>query len=124
MAFTIDTDKDRNRLYVVFTGFLGDQEAAEACEAVLTAARELEPGFAIVTDISAFKLTTEVGADAIARLQRELGTLGVSRVVRVVGDSVLANMQLSRTAREVDYGPGVQPDTVRSRAEAEELLEG
>jgi hypothetical protein len=123
MAYTISTDKDRNRLYVVFTGFFGDEETTEACEAVLAAARELGPGFDIVTDISGFKLTSETGASSIARLQKDLGALGVSRVVRVVGDSVLANMQLSRTAREAGYGPGVKPDTVRSRAEAEELLD-
>lgn len=124
MAYTVSTDTGRNRLYVTFTGFFDDDEAEKACAAVLAAARELGAGFAIVTDIADFKATTEAGAEAIAGLQRDLGALGVSRVVRVVGDSVLANMQLSRTAREAGYGPGVRPDTVRSREEAEALLDG
>ncbi len=124
MPFTVSVDDDRRRLHVNFTGFFDDDEAERACAAVLQAAHELGSGFDIVTDISGFKATTETGAEEIARLQRRLGELGVRRVVRVVGDSVLANMQLSRTARQAGYGPGVRPDAVRSLAEAEELLDG
>ncbi len=123
MACTVSADTSRNRLYVTFEGFFDDDEAERACAAVLAAAQQLAAGFAIVTDISEFKATTETGADTIVCLQRELGELGVSRVVRVVGESVVANMQLSRTAREAGYGPGVRPDTVGSREEAERLLE-
>lgn len=123
MAYTVTPDTGRNRLYVSFEGFFDDDEAQRACAAVLAAARQLIEGFAIVTDISEFKATTESGAESIARLQNELAGLGVSRVVRIVGESVVPNMQLSRTAREAGYGPGVRPDTVRSREEADALLD-
>lgn len=123
MPYAVSADTRRNRLYVTFSGFFDDAEAEQACNAVREAAGRLGSGFAIVTDISRFNATTEAGAAAIARLQRDLGALGVSRVVRVVGDSVVPNMQLSRTAREAGYGPGVRPDTVRTTEEADRLLE-
>jgi len=111
-----------NRLYVTFTGFFDDEEAAQACAAILTEARRLSPGFSIITDIAEFKATTPAGSEEISRLQSDLGALGVRRVVRVVGAQVLANMQLNRTAREANYGPGVDPVTTESVEEAELLL--
>lgn len=122
MAYSVRAVASTNRLYVELAGFLDDAGAEEACAAIIAEAEKLSAGFDIVTDISSFRATTEKGADAIAALQRHLGEMGVRRVVRVVGDSVLPNMQLSRTAREAGYGPGVHPDTVHSLEEAEELL--
>ncbi len=121
-TFDVRAEKTVNRLYVTFTGFFDDEEADRACAAILTEAKKLSPGFSIITDIAEFRATTPGGSEEISRLQSNLGAMGVRRVVRVVGAQVLANMQLNRTAREANYGPGVDPVTADSVEEAELLL--
>lgn len=123
-SHAVRADVVRNRLYVKFMGFFNDEEARVACAEVVREARRLTSGFAIITDISEFKPATEAGAAEIRSTQTVLGALGVARIIRVVGPNVIPDMQLTRTAREADYGAGVRAEKAASVEEAEQMLEG
>jgi hypothetical protein len=122
-SYRVAIDQARNRLYVTFRGYFREDDARVACAEVLRQAGELEPGFSIVTDISEFTAASEEGAEVIKETQAALAELGVGRIVRVVGKNVVANMQMTRTAREIGYDPGTEADAVGTVAEADTLLD-
>jgi len=123
-SYQVAVDRDRNRLYVAFRGYFREADARAACAEVLRRAAELEAGFSLVTDIAEYVAASEEGAKVVQETQAALADLGVGRIVRVVGKNVVANMQMTRTAREIGYLPGVGATTAITVAEADALLDG
>jgi hypothetical protein len=118
----VRVDTVHNRLYVMLAGDLSDEETKHACRAILAAARKLDPGFAVITDITQFLAATAVGVSEIRRTQAALSALGVSRVIRVVGSRVAADRQLTRSAQRAGFLAGSSAEYARSVDEAETIL--
>ena len=74
----------------------------EAAAKVLSEAEMLTPGFTIINDISDFKPTTASAAEEIKKTQAALFQKDIGKVIRIVGKSVIASMQFSRTQREAE----------------------
>lgn len=103
--YEVALEPRRNCLVVTLKGFIKDQEAEEAAREVMSLAKELEPGFTVINDISEFKPTTPESAENIRKAQAFVSRLGVERVIRVVGAALVTEMQFRRTQREAgaDY---------------------
>ncbi len=99
----IRKDSVKNRLYIKLKGFLQDEEVKTACEQILKAAKGLLPGFDIINDISEFKPASPKSTEHIAHLQEDVIKLHVGKIVRVVGNNILAKMQLVRTSHKAGY---------------------
>jgi len=104
-VFEVTVEPRRNCLIITLKGFMKNQEAEEAAREVMNQARQLEPGFTVVNDISEFKPTTPESAENIRKAQAFVARRGVSRVIRVVGRALVTEMQFRRTQREAaaDY---------------------
>lgn len=113
-------DAPRKRIYLTFSGSNDARIVSEGASRLLAAARALGPGFDLVNDISMLKTSDDATTAIIARTQGELMKIGPRRVVRVVGKSGVAALQLRRTAREGGATYGVA--TVATVAEADALL--
>ena len=54
---TLRIDKEKNRLYVVLTGFIDAEEMKANSDETIELTKQLKPGFDVITDISNFKPT-------------------------------------------------------------------
>lgn len=114
----VRTDLGRNVLYITLEGFFTLDQVRAACAEILRAARRLRPGFALVNDIRTFKPASQEAVSLMTDTQKAISALKPRRVVRVVGASATASMQLSRTGRTAGY----DANTVGTLEEAEALL--
>ena len=115
----VSADAEENRLSITLAGKFDDDEATASAEATMAAVEELEPGFDVLTDLREFEPSTDAAKEQLERSKLFLAAHDVGTVVRVVGDSPLANMQFDRTGDE-DY----EVHTVDSVSEAESILDG
>jgi hypothetical protein len=116
----IHADIAKNRLYLVLDGFFQDDEIPKAADKCISEASKLKPGFDVINDISNFKPASPKGAEEIKRAQIYVKQNGVRRVIRVVGEAVLAQAQFDRQSK----GSGLAADTAATVADAERILDG
>lgn len=115
----ISLDRDRNRLYIILSGFFSDADAQVVSAAVTQAIQSLRPNFDVVTDISHCRPATPQGNAEIEKIQEYAIARGARRFIRVVSDRVLIQMQMDRAASKT----GVEARYVSSLAEANALLD-
>ena len=96
----IEANLVRNTLYLKLRGFLRGEEVRELADKAIFEANRLQPGFFVINDIRDFKPTDPVSAGELQRAQTYVYNAGVRRVYRVVGDSVLGNLQFRKLQRE------------------------
>src|SRR5437762_12461722 len=101
MPVQIRTYPDRNLLYVYLDGYLGDDEVVAAVDRVIAEIGRLDPGFDAITDIRHFKPGSPKVAEELMRAQRAYKARSVRRLIRIVGESVVAKMQFQRTGKEI-----------------------
>jgi hypothetical protein len=123
MAFTFEVRGDavRNRLYVRMAGFMTDDDAVGVADRIIAEVEKLKPGFAVINDIRDLKPTSQAATDQMRRAQENSVKLGGGRVIRVVGDQVITQIQWNRTLKAVRGTPAETASTVE---EAERMLEG
>ncbi|MEF8773760.1 MAG: hypothetical protein V5A23_08065 [Halobacteriales archaeon] len=118
--FRVEADPEKNRLYMRLSGMLDEEEALAVTERMEAEAKKLRPGFDVVNDVSEAKPVSQEATDAIERGQRLLAEAGASAVARVVGDSVIMEMQFERHGEGDD---AYQVTTAESREQAEDFLD-
>ncbi|MBW1810031.1 MAG: hypothetical protein JRJ87_17675 [Deltaproteobacteria bacterium] len=119
MLYNITADIPKNRLYLTFEGSFSDDEAKLVFKETLKEANKLRAGFDVINDISEFQPATIEGTKVIQAAQEVLVKLGVNRVVRVVGKSIIGQMQFRRTFKT--FGKVAQ--TAATVEEAEKMLD-
>jgi hypothetical protein len=113
-------DSVRNRLTIKLSGFSDDAEMERHVKRVIAELPKLRPGFVMVSDITGLKTTTQGGASALREAMSAYKRHGIARIVRIVGEDVMAKMQLQRLTQEA----GIPVNYVTSHAAVEELLKG
>ena len=122
MAFTfeIHADGPRNRLYLRMAGFMTDNDAVRVADTIIAQIQKLKPGFAVINDIRDLKPTSQTATDHMRRAQEASVKHGSGRVIRVVGDQVVTQIQWNRTLKAA-RGSGAE--TASTVEEAERMLE-
>ncbi|WP_136718070.1 hypothetical protein [Halorientalis salina] len=119
-TWNVDTDEEKNRLYLSLDGHFEVEEVAEAADAVIEAAERLDPGFDEINDMSGFEPADQEAMDHIERGKRGITENGVAAVCRVVSESTTGQMQFDRAGEgEEDY----QLAKTDSIEKAEKLLD-
>ena len=113
-------DLATNRVYVTLAGFSGDQEMEQHVARVATEVRRLKPGFVMISDISQMRPATPHGTRLLQDMMVLYKKHGIARIIRIVGDDVIARGQFNRISKEA----GIPVDYVSSLAAAEELAAG
>lgn len=117
--FKITADPEKNRLLILLAGHLEETERREVTLAVLAEVAKLEPGFAVINDISGLHATDREGLKELARMQSALKLKGARRMIRIV-KIPLSRIQFERTSLHSQ----VQVETALSIDEAVRLLDG
>ena len=110
----------KNRLYVMAEGKMEVDEVKLASADVLRLAKQLKPGFSIISDVSRFMPVTEEGRLVMQGAMKAAKELGMGHAVRIVPSAaqVVAN-QWQRSSRSAGYVAEQAP----TLAEAERLLD-
>ncbi len=116
--FEVKVNYHKNRLYIKLAK-MENGEAEKAANEVINSVVRLRKGFTVINDISDFIPVDESDQEYITKAQKHVLQAGVSRVVRVVGDTIFGQMQMNRKSREVGY----TADTFPSLREAEKVLD-
>lgn len=103
----IKVNRKKNLCYIKLSGYMEEQDVIDAKLRFCKAIDALEPGIAIINDISEFQPMTQELAMHIAEAQKYAFVKGVNQVIRVV-KSPLSNMQFKR----VQLDSGVTYDTM------------
>ena len=119
--YDVRADTTTNTLYIELAGRLEADEIETAADEAIDAAKRLSDGFYIINDISKFTPPSPEAAKPIQRAQKELKTMGVGDVVRVVAEetSAVTENAFQRRSRQAGY----EGKTATSVAEAEQKLE-
>jgi len=110
----------KNRLYLRLEGTMGEEEAKMVRDTILGEIKKLRQGFAVINDISALKPASQKATEYLREAQDASAKLGCTRVVRVVGEQTITNMQWNRTLKETQ---GMRADHAATVADAERLLD-
>ena len=118
----IRADEPKQRLYILLSGFLTDEEIADGADKCIACASKLKPGFDAITDISEFKPASGAGIQHLMRAINFVKEHGVRRAVRISGEAALSEMQFDRVSKEAGFDQSIRI-TARSVAEAEKILD-
>jgi hypothetical protein len=118
-VFTVKADVEKNRLYITLVGFFHQDEMKACTDKTIEEAKNLKPGFDVITDVSQFKPVGQEALDEVARGQAFFKSAGIRHGIRVEGDSVLSSKQFSRIGKSVDYNPNI----VKNIEEADKILD-
>lgn len=119
MAITLRLEEAKNRLYLVLTGLMSDEEMTDGANRTIEAVKKLRRGFTVLTDISQFRPMTKFGVEEVKRVGIFCAQHGMKATARVVGISATASAQFQRVAKENGY----TAYNVASVAEAERVLD-
>ena len=115
--YEIEADVGHNRLYATLGGTFDADEAAASAERTIEEAGRLDAGFDVVTDIRDLEASPQEAKEHLQRSKTFLAAHDVATVVRVVGDSPLAEMQFDRTGDQA-----YEVETAETVEEAEGIL--
>jgi hypothetical protein len=115
---TLRINPSLNRFYAIFEGFCTKEELEVKLQEAKALMQQLQPGFSMISDISTFKPATQEAAELIKQAAMMAAEFKVGRVIRVVGQSQIAAMQLNRVTKDA-----YSVDMAGSIEEAEKMLE-
>ena len=113
----VRADVVANRLYVTLKGFSSDAEMQSHIQRVSAEVRKLKSGFIMISDISQMKPATPAGTAMLQEIMKLYKQQGIARIIRVVGEDVIAKGQFNRVSKEA----GIPVDYVNTLPEAEKL---
>jgi hypothetical protein len=119
----IRSDIAKNRLIIVLSGFITDGEAKVAADKAIAETAKLRSGFDVINDSSNFKPASANGAQEIFRAVNHMKQIGIGHAMRISGDAVITDSQLTRISKEAGFDQGLR-QTAGSVAEAERILDG
>ncbi len=115
----VKINSEKNRLYVTIDGFMSRQEAKKLLADVDKALEQLTYGFDVISDVSNFDVSSELGAGELTRLQQAMQNQCLNRFIRVTGDQYVAKRFFENAAIDI----GIIAESANSLVEAEQMLE-
>lgn len=115
--FEVKVDTLKNYIFIKMEGFMHDEDMKKAAEEVMKEAKKLKKDYAVITDVTKFKPSSQGGAIEIQKAQKFLLDNGAAKFIRIV-ESVLGKMQFTKNAKEI----GIEVIEVRTYEEAHNYL--
>jgi len=95
-----EADRAKNRVYILFDGFLTVEQAKQLKEAYRVAISKVKHGYTVLTYFRKFKPGTPEVQDIVSSMIRMASQAGCRKAARVGGGSVLGQMQLGRLSAD------------------------
>lgn len=115
----IVVDTEKNRLSITLEGMITRKEMDRIYADIVVCTSELQPGFAVITDLSKCTIAHLSGLPTFKKIMEVLVENKVGKVVRVVGKSKVIFNQISRVTGHMK---GYRPIYVVNLDEAEKVL--
>lgn len=113
------TDIKNNRLYITLKGTITKTMIDAVYTDIRFGVADLQPGFAVITDLSGARFGHLSGIPSFFNITRYLHDHEVGTVVRITRTRSVISRQIARLSELIQ---GYKPKYVSSRKEAEELL--
>jgi len=117
---SVRADLKKNRLYITIAGKLNKKDLDSLYTDIRFCVADLQPGFAVINDLSECTLAALSGLPTFKRITDHLITHEVSEVVRIVDKRRIVFKQILNASAKMS---GYTPVYVESFEEAEELLD-
>ena len=121
--YDIEVNTAKNRMTLRLEGQLDTTEIEAVIDEITESAQELEDGWGMINDISAFKPATTDAEDTLTDGAKTAGRLGMDTVVRVTGESITAEFQWERIGEEASSEQGYDVFVAETVEDAEAVLE-
>lgn len=108
----------RNRLDITLRGAISKKEADRIYTDIRFCTSDLEPGFAVITDLTEARFGHLSAIGTFRKITRFLVEKQVGPVIRVVGKANVIFRQIAKLSSEASY----QPQYTKTKEEAEILL--
>lgn len=115
---TVSANIKRNRLDITLRGVISKKEADRIYTDIRFCTSDLEPGFAVITDLTEARFGHLSAIGTFRKVTRFLAEKQVGPVIRVVGKANIIFRQIAKLSSEASY----QPQYTKTKEEAEILL--
>ncbi|MDJ0621806.1 MAG: hypothetical protein QNJ17_02505 [Desulfocapsaceae bacterium] len=112
-------DLKNNRLYITVSGRLNKKELDGLYTDIRFCVADLQPGFAVITDLSQCTLAALSGLSTFKKITDHLIGNKVGKVIRIVDERRIVFKQILNVTALME---GYTPVYVKSHEEAEEML--
>ena len=117
---SVYADIPKNRLYIILRGPGSSSDIDNIYTDIRFSVADLKEGFSVITDMTEAKIAQLAGIATFKKISRFLLDNEVRTVVRVIDNPGIIVKQLVRLTELIQ---GYRPVYVKSRAEAERLLD-
>jgi hypothetical protein len=117
---TVSANINKKRLYITLQGIISKKEAERIYTDIRFCVSDLEPGFAVITDLSHCRIGH---LSAIATFRKIMGFLlekHVGQIVRITGQARIVYLQMLKLTDKVQ---SYEPMYVTTQEEAEKILD-
>lgn len=118
---TVSANIKKNILYITLQGVIPTKEAERIYTDIRFCVSDLEPGFAVITDLTQCRIGHVSAISTSRKIMHFLLEKKVGHVVRVIGQAKVIYLQLLKLS---DKTLGYEPKYTASLEEAEILLNG
>ncbi len=117
---TVTANIKKQRLYITLQGIIPKKEAERLYTDIRFCVSDLEPGFAIITDLTQCRIGHLEAIGTFRKVVQFLQEKQVGRTIRIVGQAKVIYLQMLNLS---DKTQGYEPIYVSSLEEAEEVLD-
>ncbi len=117
---TVSANIKKNRLYITLQGIISKKEAERIYTDIRFCVSDLEPGFAVITDLSYGRIGHLSGITTFRKIMNFLLEKQVGLIVRITGQARAIYLQMLKFS---DIAQKYEPKYVSTREEAEALLD-
>ncbi len=117
--YDVRLDKSNNRLYIVLSEFLGDEDLEEIGRAVVGETKKLSTGFDMICDITDLRPISLMATNELKRAFIFAKNQGACRLILVADAPSMACVQFQNVLEDL----GVQAEVVDTPEEAQRIVD-
>lgn len=117
---TVTANIKKKRLYITLKGIIPKKEADRLYTDIRFCVSDLEPGFAVITDLTQCRIGHLNAISTARKIMQFLLEKKVGKVIRIIGQGKVIYLQMLKLSDKMN---GYEPKYVATLEEAEELLD-
>lgn len=116
---TVTANIKKKRLYITLKGIISKKEADRLYTDIRFCVSDLEPGFAVITDLTQCRIGHLNAISTARKIMQFLLEKKVGKIIRIIGQRKVIYLQMLKLSDKMN---GYEPKYVATLEEAEELL--
>ncbi len=117
---TVTANIKKRRLYITLKGIIPKKEADRLYTDIRFCVSDLEPGFAVITDLTQCRIGHLNAISTARKIMQFLLEKKVGKIIRIIGQGKVIYLQMLKLSDKMN---GYEPKYVATLEEAEKLLD-